>query len=422
MAVSPREQYSTTETRPIGQDVHPSRQSLRGLDWFIFCLADVQVGFGAFVAVYLTTQKWTQADIGLVLSLGALVALVGQIPGGAIVDSVSKIRLLAAGAASAIGASALAIGAFPVFPVVLAAIVVHSAASCILGPTIAALTLGLVGYEKVGQRLGRNASLASIGAGLTAGVMGVLGYLISVRSMFFITAALCVPILIALSCIRPEDIDIERRRGGKAKQQSINPGAAFREIARNRVLLTFAFCMILFHLGNAAMLPTLAGVLTMRSAETAVALIGACMVVPQLIVALFSPWVGRQAQKWRHQSLLLIGFAALPVRAMLFASVSNPYVLVLIQMLDGISAAILAVMVPLVIAEAMRGSGHFSLGQGTVGTAIGIGAALSTSIAGYISDHYGSVMTFLSLAVIASIGFIFVLTTTVRRPAVLAAP
>src|ERR1700729_4325509 len=65
----------------------PCRESLRGLDWFIFFLADVQTGFGPFVAVYLTTQKWTQVEIGLVLSIGGVVALVGQMPGGAIVDA-----------------------------------------------------------------------------------------------------------------------------------------------------------------------------------------------------------------------------------------------------------------------------------------------------------------------------------------------
>ena len=54
----------------------PSRRSLRGLDWFVFFVADVQTGFGPFVAVYLTTQKWTQIDIGLVLSVAGLVALV----------------------------------------------------------------------------------------------------------------------------------------------------------------------------------------------------------------------------------------------------------------------------------------------------------------------------------------------------------
>src|SRR3978361_405622 len=73
----------------------PSRQSLRGLDWFIFFLADVQTGFGPFVVVYLTTQKWTQVEIGLVLSIGGLIGLIGQMPGGAIVDAARSERLVA---------------------------------------------------------------------------------------------------------------------------------------------------------------------------------------------------------------------------------------------------------------------------------------------------------------------------------------
>jgi hypothetical protein len=63
---------------PVGDETAPtpSRQSLRGLDWFIFFLADVQTGFGPFISVYLTTQKWTQVEIGFVLSIGGLVGQV----------------------------------------------------------------------------------------------------------------------------------------------------------------------------------------------------------------------------------------------------------------------------------------------------------------------------------------------------------
>ena len=85
----------------------PSRQSLRGLDWFIFFLADVQTGFGPFIAVYLTTQKWTQVEIGFVLSIGGLIGLIGQIPGGAIVDAARSERLVAGLAVAAIGCAAL---------------------------------------------------------------------------------------------------------------------------------------------------------------------------------------------------------------------------------------------------------------------------------------------------------------------------
>ena len=156
----------------------PSRQSLRGLDWFIFFLADVQTGFGPFIAVYLTTQKWTQVEIGLVLSIGGVVGLIGQMPGGAIVDAARSERLVAGLAVATIGVSALGYAAWPIFPVVMMAATLHAAASCVLGPAIAAISLGLVGPLAIGERLGRNARYASLGNGVAAAVMGTSGYLI----------------------------------------------------------------------------------------------------------------------------------------------------------------------------------------------------------------------------------------------------
>src|SRR5205085_2872611 len=137
-----------------------------------------------------------------------------------------------------------------------------------------------------------------------------------------------------------------------------------------------------FHLANAAMLPLLGGTVTKRSTDWAAVLIAACIVVPQIVVALTSPWVGRMAEQWGRRPLLIIGFAALPIRALLFSVVSSPYLLVPIQMLDGVSAAIFGVLLPLVIADATRGTGRFNLSQGIVGSAAGIGASLSTLLAG----------------------------------------
>ena len=56
----------------------------RALDLLNFFVADVQTGFGPFVAVYLTTHKWTQVEIGFVLTLGTVVSLISQIPAGAL--------------------------------------------------------------------------------------------------------------------------------------------------------------------------------------------------------------------------------------------------------------------------------------------------------------------------------------------------
>src|SRR5207245_1318057 len=139
----------------------PSPQSLRGLDWFIFFLADVQTGFGPFIAVYLTTQKWTQVEIGFVLSIAGLVGLIGQMPGGAIVDAARSERLMAAFAVATIGAAALSYAAWPIFPVVVTAETLHAAASCVLGSAIVAFSLGLVGPVALGERLGCNAHIES---------------------------------------------------------------------------------------------------------------------------------------------------------------------------------------------------------------------------------------------------------------------
>jgi MFS family permease len=379
----------------------PSRKSLRGLDWFIFFVADVQTGFGPFVSVYLTTQHWTQIDIGFVLSAAGFVSLIGQMPGGALVDAVRSERFIAGIAVAAICVSALTYAVLPIFPMVLAGSVLHALASCVLGPAMAAISLGLVGHAVIGERLGRNARFASVGNGLAAAAMGACGYLLSARAVFAVTVLLLVPALIALRSISGGEIDPERAHGAPPRRLPDKPPVRSGALMHNRPLLIFAGCLLLFHLANAAMLPLMGSVVTMRSANWATVIIAACIVVPQLLVAALSPWIGRRAEIWGRRPLLLIGFAALPIRGLLFAVVTNPSALLAVQLLDGVTAAVFAVMVPLVVADLTRGTGHFNLGQGILGTAIGIGAALSATLAGYASDRFGSPWAFAALAVIA---------------------
>ena len=383
---------------------HPSQRSQHGLDWFIFFLADVQTGFGPFIAVYLTTEKWTQAQIGLVLSIGSVIGLLGQMPGGAIVDAARSERLVAGLAVATIGCVALAYAAFPIFPVVATAAAFHAAASCVLGPAIAAISLGLVGPHAIGERLGRNARFASLGNGVAAAVMGTAGYFISSRSVFLVTFFLAIPTLISLSRIRENEVDVARAHGAIFRETPDPKATSVVRLVRKRPLLIFAGSVLLLQLANAAMLPLMAGVVTARSSQWAPVLIAFCIVVPQAIVALMSPTVGVKAQAWGRRPLLLIGFAALAVRGLLFAVVHDPYLLVMVQLFDGITAAVFAVMVPLIVADVAFGSGHFNLAQCIVGTATGIGASLSTLLAGYVSDTFGSSVAFVGLAGVAALG------------------
>jgi MFS family permease len=435
----PKQQIDRMNARPIGGDgdplrppqppppkpsSSPSRQSLRGLDWFIFFLADVQTGFGPFVAVYLTTQKWTQVEIGLVLSIGGVVALIGQMPGGAIVDAARSERLVAGLAVATIGFSALGYAAWPIFPVVVAAATLHAAASCVLGPAIAAISLGLVGPLAIGERFGRNARYASLGNGGAAALMGTCGYLLSSRSVFLVTFLLAIPTLLALSRIRESEIDPAQAHGAVVREEPDASATSVLKLMCHRPLLTFAAAVLLLQLANAAMLPLMAGVVTTRSSQWAPILIAACIIVPQAIVALASPSVGRKAQLWGRRPLLLLGFASLAIRGLLFATVRDPYLLVAVQVFDGVTAAVFSVMIPLIVADVAFGSGHFNLAQGIVGTATGIGASLSTVLAGYVADRFGSSVAFTGLACVAAVGLVmiwFVMPET-RRDANMPAP
>ena len=394
---------------PVPVRPPPSPQSQRGLDWFIFFLADVQTGFGPFVAVYLTTQKWTQVEIGIVLSIGGIVGLLGQMPGGAIVDAARSERVVAGFAVAAIGMSALAYALWPIFPVVTAAAVLHAMASCVLGPAIAAISLGLVGPLAIGERLGRNARFASLGNGSAAALMGAVGYYISNRSVFLVTFLLAVPTLLALWRIREREIDIVQAHGAIKRETPDEEATSVFTLIRRKPLLIFAASILMLQLANAAMLPIMAGVVTTRSSQWAPVLIAACIIVPQAIVALMSPTVGRKAQAWGRRPILLIGFGALAIRGVLFATVTDPYLLVAVQIFDGITAAVFAVMIPLIVADIAFGSGHFNLALGIVGTATGIGASLSTVLAGYITDKFGSSVAFLGLAGVAATGLLLIL-------------
>src|ERR1700689_3276706 len=84
-----------------------SVQSRRGLDWMNFFIADVQTGFGTFVAFYLASLGWSQAQVGFVLGFDGFAGVLGQIPGGALTDAVPRKRLLVITGVTMIFAAAL---------------------------------------------------------------------------------------------------------------------------------------------------------------------------------------------------------------------------------------------------------------------------------------------------------------------------
>lgn len=332
-----------------------------------------------------------------------------------LVDAARSERLVAGLAIAVIALSALTYAIFPVFPAILAAAVAHATASCVLGPAMAAISLGLVGHSGIGERLGRNSRFASVGNGFAAALMGACGYFFAARSVFVVTAILLIPTILALRQIAPGEINPQRAHGGPTEPN--RPRSRFRDLLRQRSLLLLACCVGLFHLANAAMLPLMGSVLTSRMPDWATVLIAACIVLPQLIVALIAPWVGRRAQLRGRRPLLLLGFTALVIRGMLFAIFPHPALVVAAQLLDGVSAAVLGVMVPLIVADITRGTGRFNSSLGIVGMVAGGGAALSTTLAGVLTDTFGSQSAFFGLGAIALVAVVAVMVLmTETRP------
>jgi MFS family permease len=369
----------------------PPRRGSRALDFLNFFIADVQTGFGPFVAVYLTAQKWTQIDIGFVLSLGTAAALVSQVPAGILVDAITSKRAAAGAGIVAITGSALLLATAPVMLPVAIAELLHGFASCIIGPAIAAISLRIAGHDGLGERLGRNARFASIGNGIAAAALGAAGTYLSPSAVFWLTAALGLPALWMLAMIGPQ---AAYPRGDVAT--SFDWRAVARLLTDSR-LLAFGGCALLFHMSNAALLPLAASMTTRQVGASANLIIAASIVVPQAVVAIVSPWVGRAAQIRGRRFVLLLGWGALPVRALLMALEPAPTLLIGIQALSGISAAVFGIMLPLVAADITEKDGRLNLCMGLLGVAVFVGATASTTLAGWISDVWGNPTAFLGL-------------------------
>jgi MFS family permease len=362
----------------------------------------MQAGFGPFVAVLLADEKWTQQNIGFVLSASSLAGLLSQLPGGELLDASRSKRFLVAFGAIVVSVSALVMALWPILPVVLTALVLQGLTGGVLGPAIAAISLGLVGHLALAERLGRNQRFASAGALTVTGLMGVIGYFLSYRAIFFVSAVLVLPLLMAVARVRPADIHFGRSCGQPDHHASTPPPKTGRlSLAKNRNLLTFAGCLFLYQFANASILPLAGERLAYRNGTSAAFIISALIILPQIVVALSAPWVGQLAQSWGRRPLLLIGFSALAVRALLFAVTVDPPLLICIQLLDGVSGSTLGVLTALIVADLSSGTGRFNLAQGFVGTLAGIGASLSTAFFGLVVVNFGNVIGFLGIAAAA---------------------
>ena len=230
-------------------------ESLRALDWLNFFLAALLMGFGPFVAVHLAENGWAPASIGAILTISGLAGLTTQVPAGELIDVIGSKRALFGAAAAAAALALMIFGLRSDFPSISGAAIIQGAVGSVLGPSVAAISLGLVGHDALGERLGRNQRFASIGGLSAAAIMGAIGYLLSTQYIFVVAATLAVPLLLALLRIRGADIHFGRSCGAPDHHATKPNRASRRTLFKDVRFLAFVTCLFLFQLANASILP-----------------------------------------------------------------------------------------------------------------------------------------------------------------------
>jgi len=394
----------------------------RPLDLVNFFLADVRDGLGPYLAVYLlTVQHWNEAAIGVVMSVGGVAGLLAQTPAGALVDGTRRKRLVVITAAVLVTLGSLALPLVPGFWFVAATQAATHAAGSVFAPAVAAITLGIVGPKAFARRTGRNEAFNHAGNATAATLAGASAYFFGPIVVFWLMSAMAVASVVATLRIPADAIDDRVARGLKEGQaEAKEQPSGFRVLLECRPLLVFAACCLLFHLANAAMLPLVGQKLSLTDKQLGTTLMSVCIVAAQLVMVPMAVLVGAKADSWGRKPLFLLGFAILPLRGLLYTFSDNPYWLVAVQSLDGVGAGLFGALFPLVVADLTRGTGRFNVSQGAITTAQGIGASLSTTLAGIIVVKAGYSAAFLALAAVAAVAFclyLFAMPETGRREA-----
>ena len=99
-------------------------------------------------------------------------------------------------------------------------------------------------------------------------------------------------------------------------------------------------------------------------------------------------------------------FFALIIRGGIAANFAGIGGMIFTQILDGVGAGVSGVIVPVIVAFMLRGSGHINAGLALVLTCGGLGAALSNGIGGYFAQFYGYLYAYLFLGAVAGFGLL----------------
>ncbi|RYC33348.1 MFS transporter [Lichenibacterium minor] len=371
-----------------------------GLEALNFAMAGAREGFGPFLGVYLQHEGFDPASTGIAMSLAGVAGVVATTPLSALVDRIHTKRGAVGIAVVAIAAGAGLIVLTKSLWVVAAGQVLIGVADTSLAPLVSAITLGIVGRARYAAQVARNETFNHGGNAVNAALSAALGYFLGLGWVALAIAVMAGATVGVVSRIDPGTIDDQEARGGDPGSKS-----AFRALVESRPLLVLGLAAFAFMASSGAMLPFLAQSLVKAGRDPSL-VTGAMTVTVQVVMvgaAAAVPWLGK---RFGNVAVLAVGIGLVAVRAGLLVWTQALPMIGVVEVLEGISMGFAGVAIPALAIDIMSKTGHANAGLGGVMTAYGAGAAVSPLLAGFVAQHAGFPVAFLTLGCVAVAGLV----------------
>ncbi len=379
---------SGASARSSAGDKRRAKWALQSLNFF---MADMQAGIGPFLGVFLQQRGWTSGPIGTVMTAGGVAGMLMTAPAGAFIDHTTRKRWVVVITGICTVLASFLILWSQSWVVVTVSQVATAIAGAAIGPAVAGMTLGIFRQKGFNAQNGRNQAYNHAGNMVGAGLAGWLGLKLGIPAIFWLAAGFGVVAIASVLSIPERSIDHRAARGLEEGQRDDRDGkaAGLKVLASNRPMLILAAALACFHLGNGAMLPLYGLAVVGAGKGNAAMFTATTVVVAQAVMILASLVAMRVAAGRGYWLVLLISFAALPIRGFLAGTFIEHWGVWPVQALDGIGAGLQSVAVPGLVTCLLNGTGRVNVGQGAVMTVQGIGASLSPAIGGWLAQELG---------------------------------
>lgn len=376
-----------------------------------FFIADVQDGLGPYLGVFLKQKGFSEFSIGAINSITKLSALILAIPFGILVDRTRYKKILIALCATLISTATLLNYFYHSFYFTLLSQLVIALCGTLLAPALASITLGIMGHSGYGVQVAKNEAFKHAGTSFCAALSFVCAMHYGIVSVFIITALMGTLTLISLYCLRNAKINHLVARGGN--QECKIP---LKDMFKNKHILLLAITLFFFHLSNAHMLPLLSHRAYELGVDTSGWYASLTILVAQSTMILIAANLTRfSIDENLAFKLMSLALSGLIIRGLIAANTNGIVGMIIVQIIDGICAGTIGVIVPILVAKILKGSGHINAGLAFVIMSGGIGGAFSGLLGGYIANSFGYFHAYITLGAMALCGLVIWILGAIRE-------